>query len=173
MHLTRILLDADDNGLIRSVAFAKALKYMAHQMVDDQDPAAVKVGLTHDDIKNKTPKGRAFLQWLGVAKREEDPDFWVKRTERQMIDLTWAEPDTRILFVTDVRFLNEMEMIRKHGGLVWRIERPVMFAEQAKDTHISETALDTYQDWDSVLVANNLSELLEQVRVQLRRLGLL
>ena len=81
-HLSRILLDADDTGLIRGVSFAKALKYMSHQMIDDQDPAAVKVGLTHDDIKNKTPKGRAFLQWLGVSKREEQPDFWVKRAER-------------------------------------------------------------------------------------------
>lgn len=40
--------------------------------------------------------------------------------------------------ISDVRFLNEVEAIRKAGGFVWKIERPIPGLEGAAGQHASE-----------------------------------
>lgn len=47
--------------------------------------------------------------------------------------------------IPDVRFPNEVEAIRKRGGLVIRVDNPRI---ESNDNHASETALDEYQHWD-------------------------
>jgi hypothetical protein len=62
--------------------------------------------------------------------------------------------------ITDVRFPNEAEAIRNAGGVLIRIERD----SPMKSNHISETALDSFNDWDYII--NNkgtLDELRDEV----------
>jgi hypothetical protein len=51
--------------------------------------------------------------------------------------------------ITDVRFPNEAEAIKKHGGIVIRINRDV-----DTNNHLSETALDDYE-FDYVIDNNS------------------
>ena len=66
--------------------------------------------------------------------------------------------------ITDVRFPNEAEAIKQAGGLMVRIDRsdvPVL-------NHPSESALDSWDDWD--LVINNegsLDDFRQEVRAAL------
>jgi len=107
---------------------------------------------------------------LGMSKRKEDLDFWVKKAMEAIDDMTEGD-FPRVVVVTDTRFPNEVEALKKRGALLWRIRRPAK-ETSVRDLHPSETALDDYRDWDAILVANDLAELLEQVKVNLSRLGL-
>lgn len=54
--------------------------------------------------------------------------------------------------ITDVRFPNEAKAIKDMGGILIRVERPDNPSRikpwQFRSLHESETALDSYQDWD-------------------------
>lgn len=165
VHLTRAKLDdyRDPPVLVRSVSFADPLKEMARQM-------APEVGLTVEDIDNKTPLGRKFLQDLGMDKRKEDPLYWVKRAAEK-IDEIARDPRVKVIYVPDVRFLNEAVFIKSRGWELWRISRPVV-AHLQVDQHVSEVELDDYDRFDARLTANTMTELFEAVTAQLQRLGL-
>jgi len=78
----------------------------------------------------KDKEGREFLQTWGVARREEDPLYWVKPVLR----LQGRYP----LVVPDVRFENEKRAIELNGGGVLRIERPGV---GPVNEHVSESEL--------------------------------
>ncbi len=75
---------------------------------------------------------RRFLQNLGVAIRNVDPDFWVRNSGLEDI-----APDENIV-VSDVRFPNEVDAILAAGGRVFRVVR----GRENEDKHLTETALD-------------------------------
>lgn len=99
-----------------------------------------------DDIKLNTFKhlksggvsisNREALQYIGTDLfRNSFPNIWVDTLLKDY-------KETSNWIVTDVRFLNEAEAIKKLGGTLIRIER-----QQEKDSaseHISETELDNY-----------------------------
>jgi hypothetical protein len=97
-----------------------------------------------DGLKND--EGRALLQRVGLVRRHEDANYWIARAFEKMTD-----PKT-LYVVDDVRFKNEAEAIRAHGGEVWRVERydPVTLMpfdnglSVAAKAHVSETQLDRY-----------------------------
>ena len=63
--------------------------------------------------------------------------------------------------IDDVRFLNEVEMIRRLGGRVIRIDRP----GPNENTHASENELNDFDGWDGVIVNDGtLEDLAERVR---------
>lgn len=73
--------------------------------------------------------------------------------------------------ITDVRFPQEVEAIKNRDGIVIRVIRP---GKQDGDTHISETALDDYKDFDFVIINDgNLEELEEKVKNILIKIGLI
>lgn len=77
---------------------------------------------------------RRILQALGVAVREHvDQDAWVS-TALETADILDGP-----VVITDVRFPNEVRMVREAGGRVVRIARPGL---PETDLHVSETALD-------------------------------
>jgi hypothetical protein len=77
---------------------------------------------------------RILLQWWGTEyRRHVDPDYWVKRLEET---ITSADPEDKFV-ITDLRFPNEAEMVKRLGGEVWKIvgreaENPGV------DNHLSE-----------------------------------
>ncbi len=68
----------------------------------------------------KDERGRALLQELGMAGRKYDQDIWVNGIKR----LLGPEVLKSKLVFTDVRFQNEADYVREHGGIVVRIVRP-------------------------------------------------
>ena len=96
---------------------------------------------------------REFLQTLGTnALRDQlHEDVWINALFSDFND-----SDT--LLITDVRFPNEAEAIKKKGGIVVRVDRGL-----STDEHPSETALDNYE-FDYVIPnKGDKTQLLEEV----------
>ncbi|MDX2478925.1 MAG: hypothetical protein QNK24_01160 [Desulfuromusa sp.] len=105
---------------------------------------------------------RRILQWWGTEyRRAQDHDYWTKAWEKKLLeyDLT----STHVL-VDDVRFVNELNIIKKHGGIFIKIERPGF---DGANNHSSENSLDHYDDWN--LVIHNDSSL-EKFKQQTEKL---
>ena len=84
------------------------------------------------ELFNYSP--RQLLQIVGTGFRDLiHPDVWVKIVEREYLN------QDKHIVITDVRFPNEIAMIRKYGFVV-RINRPGFDGDQ----HISERALDNF-----------------------------
>lgn len=66
---------------------------------------------------------RQILQWWGDYRRAQDPEYFVKRTRKELIDWDWATPRSGFV-ITDVRQANEAAMVRALGGQIWQIVRP-------------------------------------------------
>jgi len=80
-------------------------------------------GLVHDvKLEYGEYTWREFLQRFGtdMARHIWGEDFWVDRLEKAYL----TDGDTDMLVIKDVRYDNEAEMIRDHGGTVWEILRP-------------------------------------------------
>jgi hypothetical protein len=77
---------------------------------------------------------REYLQNYGTEAHRDlfGPDFWV--------DNVRLDHEGRILMVTDVRFPNEAEAVRRAGGFVVNVVGPDE-VENAGDGHASETPL--------------------------------
>ncbi len=104
---------------------------------------------------------RDFLQKLGTDAIRDSlhENTWVNAT---MVDYT-AESNW---IITDTRFPNEAEAIKKAGGIVVRINRPGV---QPINPHPSETSLD---DWNFDAVINNdgdVSDIVHKVGLLLYR----
>ena len=105
---------------------------------------------------------RYFLQELGTGTREiVSPNIWITPViSRAQVRIK----NNHSVAITDVRFPNEAEAIKQAGGLMVRIDRsdvPVL-------NHPSESALDSWDDWD--LVINNegsLDDFRQEVRAAL------
>lgn len=126
------------NGFSR-IAFADPLKDIARAIGWDGNK---------DDI------GRQLLQDLGVSLRDFiSTSVWVERAEEAIEEI--AGP----VVISDVRFPNEVAMVRRRGGKVIRIERPGI---EAVNGHISEHAIQG-EVWDGVYINDSsLEELPDQ-----------
>lgn len=87
---------------------------------------------------------RDALQRVGCALRDEDPDVWVCAL---FADLD-KDPVGSPVFVTDVRFPNEVAHIKSRGGIIVQIVRPGLVI----GNHISEHALDGLQCHDYTIL---------------------
>lgn len=112
-------------------------------------------------FEKKTDITRTLLQTYGtqIFRERVDTDFWMKRTKQRI-----EEYNTDIVLITDVRFPNEIDFIAnsdKYETYSVRINRPLN-REGQQHEHISEIALDGYQEF-SYIIENNagLSELKE------------
>jgi len=96
----------------RKISIAAPIKAMVHA-------AFAAAGVATDS------KGflRAPLQQAGLAGRQFDPDLWV----RSLIDRYDLEDEHQATgyVVTDIRYVNEAELLRQYGFTLLRIEAPV------------------------------------------------
>lgn len=127
------------------------------------------------DIIKLTP--RKLLQLLGTecGRQIIHPNIWVNALfadyktfgeTKQYSNSTPKDNDYPNWIITDVRFPNELEAIKKHNGLTIRINRDsVLRTGKVFDTdnHESETALDDYQGFDYVIDNNGTIEELKEV----------
>jgi len=97
-------------------------------------------------------KDADLLQKVGVAMRSIDPDIWLRA-----LYWTIAERQPRIALITDLRFPNEMDLVKAMNGLAIKVERRDavgnLFVPADRDpNHISEIALADDHRWDAVIV---------------------
>lgn len=93
-------------------------------------------------------KDRYFLQTVGTWARSKNPNIWVNLTKRNIESLEGN------VFVSDVRFPNEFEMLKKKGFFMVKIYRNEI--DEEASGHVSETSLDLIpeSDWDHILHNN-------------------
>lgn len=84
---------------------------------------------------------RDLLQMHGVFRREMDRDYWVKKTGDILVQ-------NHHFIIDDVRFNNEAALVHKYGGIMVRIDTFPGWKPGRGAEHVSETALDFYEDFD-------------------------
>ncbi len=92
--------------------------------------------------ESKPPAIRALMQAYGVARRHQEPNYWLGR-HKKMLGLV---DSARIVVVDDVRFPNEFDYLRSLGAYMVRLTR---VGAMYSDAHESETALDDENRWDA------------------------
>ena len=119
---------------------------------------------------------RLLLQTIGTdIVRTINPDIWVNSLFKDYdniinrIKAKMRRKGFSILsglvfpnwIITDVRFSNEVKAIKEKEGIIIRINRESDY----NSTHFSETALDTYEDFDYTIDNNNCIDcLIENVK---------
>lgn len=112
--------------------------------------------------KPKMMTVREILQFVGTElfRLQMDPDIWVKSIFRRRYR------DDDIILVADCRFPNEASYSRERGLLI-KVERNTPHSE---DQHLSETALDAYNDYHYIVENNgSFTDLKEQLRIILTK----
>jgi len=105
---------------------------------------------------------RRILQWWGTEyRRAQDPDYWTKAWSRKVEQL---DLDRIHVLIDDVRFMNELEAIKAHGGLIVKIERPGF---DGANNHASETSLDDFAAWDKTILNDGTLDAFKQKVEQL------
>lgn len=91
------------------------------------------------DAAKRHPEVRRFLQRLGTegVRHHLGDDTWVRLAEARIADLG----DVPVV-VTDVRYPNEVDLVRRLGGLWVHVNRPDAVTVPG---HVSETSLDPSQ----------------------------
>ena len=115
----------------------------------------------------KDAKGRKFLQDLATAVRGYDPDFWINITLKEIQRQNDSERESKDFVITDLRYINEADYLKKAGAILIRLERegiPLF-------DHESETQLDNYEGFD-YLISNNgtIDDLERRVSIILDRM---
>jgi hypothetical protein len=148
-------------------AFADKVRDMLYAMNPVLDEPAYSNGFTSlryevdhygwEGVKEMYPEARRYLQRLGTEGGREilGENVWVDALFRDRD--TWGPT-----VITDVRFPNEAEAIRAHGGLVVAIERPgqTLIRESG---HASENALAGYLFDDVIRNDGTLAQLHDRV----------
>lgn len=99
-------------------------------------------------------KDGPLLQTVGTdLYRRTNSELWV-----EVLEATASDFDEPIVLIPDVRFPNEAEFIKSRGGSMIKVSRlngngtPFVAQDRPAD-HPSETALDSYEDWDGQIIA--------------------
>jgi hypothetical protein len=136
----------------KRLSFADPMKEVANMLF----------GFTEEQLWGPSEKREAIDPYWGFSPRRAlqtmgtewgrnclDKDVWVKiglqRAGRMIAN------GARGVVIPDVRFPNEANLIKQHKGYLLRIERPAVAHDDEASRHESETALDDYHRWTSVL----------------------
>lgn len=92
-------------------SFATKLKEEVSTMLNS---VGIEANFNDEDTKVAL---RPFLVFWGAFKRQEMPLYWVNKMQD---NFTPNEDHV----ITDVRYLNEAQWIKDHGGEIWYIDRP-------------------------------------------------
>jgi adenylate kinase family enzyme len=153
------------------VSFAETLKDAAASIFDwnrDMLEGATAEARAAREVKDEwwserlgfdvTP--RYMLQFMGteVMREKLHQDIWALSLERKLskeLANTWMD-----FVISDVRFPNEVAMIRRLGGKIWHVRRgdlPTWFGTDPADVHESEKAWNN-ERFDHVLYNDHTIE---------------
>jgi hypothetical protein len=148
----------------RRYAFAdplRAICRVVYGMTDKDAPLLQIVGteiFRQGKTRARTSDGREVMHPRGLD-AAPDPDVWVRTTFS-----TIGEQQPLVAVISDVRFPNEAEMVKQMGGTLIKCVRRTQDGRQYIDpsrdeSHPSETALDTYDNWDYEIEASSVKDL--------------
>ena len=113
------------------------------------------------DVYKRTNRMRQILQKYGTEfRRKEKDSYWVDKLEE-----TITKNKDKSICVTDARFINELDMLKRQGFYLVKID--ISDKEQEKRLrardgnaikrikHISESAFEDYKDFDLEIDNNN------------------
>lgn len=149
------------------IAFADAMRH-ALMIINPKLDSITRVSDYVDDygwdMAKKNPEVRRLLQVLGTdfGRTMLGDDVWIKLALRDV------RQDERIV-ISDVRFPNEAEAIKKLSGSVWRINR---HNHTAVNGHKSEHAMDNYMFNHVIYNDGTLDDLSDEVFMLARELNL-
>ena len=84
---------------------------------------------------------RRLMQWWGTDyRRAESPDYWTDAMEERIRSLVEIDPAARIV-IDDVRFPNEVALICRRGGRVYRLLGGRCGGDAGIAGHVSESAI--------------------------------
>lgn len=140
-----------DHGY-RRIPFAGPLKEMLRSLLLIRGCPPSQVMRYTDGDKKEEPThylsghtARHAMQTLGTdwARAQMHGDFWLHSFDDAV---ALAHTEHKDVVVTDCRFQNEVDHIRKLGGIVWRVNRPEVTAQAIKERaagtlHPSEAAV--------------------------------
>lgn len=105
----------------------------------------------------KSEATRLSLQFLGTEiRRNQDENYWTNKTDKML-------PDVDVIVIADARFVNEADYVKDRGGYLFRLEVPydIIIARasardkirysKAAESHHSETGLDDYKKFDTIV----------------------
>lgn len=149
----------------RRIAFADPLKALALDLdpLVSITPMPVRLAdLVRErgwDEAKREPDVRRLLQNLGQGVRDRVlPDAWLLAFGGHLGALP---PSETLVVVTDVRYPNEVDLIRDLGGIVVRVHRP---GYGAVNGHSTETALEGYPFNHAIVNDGTVAELHDKVR---------
>lgn len=140
-------------------AFAEPLKAACQELFSLNDDQLFDTELKEQKLPYWNLSPRQIFQQAGTALRQTfGDDLFVRCMERRVHKLHDELSDdmglrTINVLIEDVRFPIEAEAIRHWGGRVFRINRPDAPGTQHQ-THESESAIDSYQNWTGVIENN-------------------
>lgn len=147
------------------MSFARKLKQMA----------AILTGW--EDQFSREGKAHFLPQWGMTAgeiqqKLGTDAVRYGIRDDAWIIALMQDYAPDKYWVITDMRFPNELQAVRKAGGFVIRIERDVQDDCGRNSKHPSETSLDNWKDWDFVIDNNrDMNNLFLEVKAIMEEIG--
>lgn len=131
-------------------ALADALKEECTRMIALELGESGQVGKYLDVLQEMNTdstkeKYRLLLQWWGTEFKRGmiGDDYWVDKLRDWLLQHK-SHSQQEIFIIPDVRFPNEVKMIKQQGGLVINVHRPEL---EVSDRHASEHALDGMTGW--------------------------
>lgn len=116
-----------------------------------------------DEFWKVTP--RKVLQYIGTDLFRDQlgeiipglgQDIWVKAAQKKILD----NPNQDFV-ICDVRFLNEVQMIKDSGGIIFKVVRPSM---SMCSNHVSERMADEFKDYNHLIINDGtLNDLYKKV----------
>lgn len=133
------------------------------QCYDDSFIAAVEK--TAGGLDHMAPRSpRWIMQMWGTEYRRAERDtYWLDKLSNRIEHIA-GNAKGRPVVVTDVRFLNEAETIRKLGGVIWQVQRP---GWAPVNSHASEVTGAEFAPERVIDNGGTLVDLRETVRVAL------
>lgn len=102
-------------------------------------------GVSLQTINDNKSVFRPILQWWGTEFRrqfQKQPDYWIDQLRLQLYHCQMQK--VPYVIVTDARFLNELRMVKRMGGVTVLVNRPHT-GETDIDPHSSEQE---WRQWD-------------------------
>jgi len=148
------------NYNFEKIAYATPLKNVCKELFDfNEEQLYGDEKEKIDDFWGITPRGafqyvgtELVRKQMGVLLPEVGDAFWVKVMERKLMNDNNLDKN---IVISDVRFQNEVDLIKKCGGIIIKIERNL----ENQDNHLSEMEIDNIKNYDHKI--NNNSGILE------------